>query len=479
VLPTNVIVVVLDSLRRDHIGCFGNDTVDTSAIDDFEADPNTVRFNAAHPEALPTIPARIGMMTGERTLPFHPWQPLLEEHLTISELLRRNGYVTGLVTDNYHMFKPGMNFHRGFDCVRTVRGQEADPYRSAPPTVDIEPYTNADMSQDSLNIQLLEQYLRNTADRDYSNQEEFFAAKVFSEACEWVERNADHDPFFLWVDSFDPHEPWDPPTSYRDRHTNPDYEGADIIHPQYGPDDWINEEESHHVRGRYKEEIEFVDDRLGEFFTVLKSKGLYNDSLIAVVADHGVELGDHGEFGKPPWHVYGEVIDIPLLIKIPDEYDLQSPETVDELVMTHDLSPSLLDCIGLEREQRAMQGRSFYPTMTGDEYESRDVVVTGFHDSEYRCVRDGEWSFISTAKEESNELYYLPDDPTEEVNVREDYPDQASRLRGEIGENVSSKGVNPMSRDTLPTIQERYTSSKREVVSDDVEDRLHDLGYYE
>jgi arylsulfatase A-like enzyme len=130
----DVVVVVLDTLRRDHVGAFGNEWIDTGAIDEFAADPNTVSFTEAYPEAMPTMPIREGLMTGMRTLPYHFWEPLDEEHPTLAELLRREGYVTAIVSDNPHMAKPRMNYQRGFDAFQWIRGQENDKYRTAPAT---------------------------------------------------------------------------------------------------------------------------------------------------------------------------------------------------------------------------------------------------------------------------------------------------------------------------------------------------------
>lgn len=478
------VIVVLDSLRRDHVGWYGNDWIDTSAIDEFAAHPDTVTFTEAYPEALPTIPARSGLMTGQRTLPYRPWQALEDEDITVAELLRKNGYVTGLVSDTYHMNKPGMNFHQGFDGFRWIRGQEADAYRTAPPTVDLESHMKPAM-QGSLNERLLEQYLRNIADRDDDAEEEFFAARVFDEATDWVERNRDHDPFFLWVDSFDPHEPWDPPVSYRGRHADPDYDGPELIDPKYGSIDWLTDEELEHVRGRYAEEVEFVDARLGRFFDALREENLYEDSLIVLLSDHGVQHGEHGSIGKPPGDLYGEVVEVPLLVKPPAEVASERDfrDEVDALVQTNDVAPTLLDLVGFGREAEAMQGSSLVPVMTGERDAVRDAVVTGYHGSEYRCVRDGTWSYIHSPEGERDELYYLDEDPAERNNVVDEYPEVVDRLSAHLGSYITASQTGPMSPNDVKTVQERYESGTDEdedgEVANETEERLRNLGYFE
>jgi arylsulfatase A-like enzyme len=480
----NVVVVVLDSLRRDHVGAYGSEWVETEALDAFAADSNTVTFTEAYPEALPTIPVREGLMTGDRTLPTHFWEPIDDDRTTLPELLRRAGYVTSLVTDNYHMAKPGMNYHRGFDGFRWIRGQENDAFRTAPGTVDLERYVKPEM-EGSLSIRGLEQYLRNTADRD-DDESEFFAAQVFRAAVEWLDRNGDHDPFFLWVDSFDPHEPWDPPPAYRGRYTDPDYDGPDLIKPKDGPTDWLTDDELAHVHGRYREEVEYVDAWFGEFVGALRERELYEESLVVVLSDHGVALGDHGVVGKPPWSLHGEVVELPLFVKLPAgraaDADLQSE--VDALVQTHDVPATVLDLIGLGAESRPMDGRSLAPLLAGDRDRVRDAVVTGFHPHPARCVRDDTWSYVSRPEGMDDGLYRRADDPTEDVNLLGEYPEVAERLDAVLGEWVAPTNEGPFSPQH-PTVMERSAPNERAAalagsdLDEAVEERLSKLGYYQ
>jgi len=136
----NVILIMLDSLRSDHVGCHGNSWIRTPNMDALAGEG--VRFTNAHPEALPTIPVRRAMHTGMRTFPcrgYRPakgdtvlipgWQPIPEEQVTMAEVFRHHGYKTALFASTPHIFKPSMNFHRGFKTWEWIRGQEADRYR--------------------------------------------------------------------------------------------------------------------------------------------------------------------------------------------------------------------------------------------------------------------------------------------------------------------------------------------------------------
>ena len=453
----NVIVICLDSLRKDHVGWYGNDWIETDAIDAFANDSDTVAFTDAYPEALPTIPIRTALMTGQRTLPYRSWQPLEDEDITIADILRRNGYVTSLITDTYHVAKPGMNFHQGFDAFTWIRGQEADAHRTAPATVDLDPYVKPAMEGSRVS-RMLEQYLRNTADRDDTAEEEFFAARVFQAAIDWVERNRDQESFFLWVDSFDPHEPWDPPADYRGRHTDPEYDGPELIHPKCGSVDWMTDDELEHVRGLYAEEVEFVDSWVGEFLDTLEDLGLYEESVILLLSDHGHPHGDHGSIMKTADNLYGELIEIPVFLKPPTDLAAERDfvSIVDSLVQTDDITPTLLDLLNLEREARSMHGKSLVPLIDGEEDAVRDVVVTGYHETEHRCIRDGRWSYIHRPAGRDDELYDLVHDPSEQTDVIAEHPAEAERLASHLGRYFTTG-------QTTGSIQERYETARTPV----------------
>ena len=136
----NVVLVILDSLRKDHLGVYGNDRVRTPNLDAFAGE--SFRFTRAYPESLPTICARRAIHTGRRTFPFKNrvelpgetfppagWQPIPEDQVTLSEPLVAQGYNTVLYSDTQPMFHPSMNFQRGFRVFDWIRGQERDRYR--------------------------------------------------------------------------------------------------------------------------------------------------------------------------------------------------------------------------------------------------------------------------------------------------------------------------------------------------------------
>jgi arylsulfatase A-like enzyme len=427
-----IVCIMLDSWRKDHVGWFDRSRadIDTSAVDAFADDPDTVVFTDAYPEALPTVPIRTSLFTGQRTLPFRAWQPLTDEDRLLQQLLRQHGYVTSLITDTYHLAKPGMNFHQGFDSFEWIRGQEGDNYRVAPHGEDLDDYVGHPSVREQT-----DQYLRNIRDRNDEREAEYFAARVMQRGMEWLEDNRDTEQFFLWLDSFDPHEPWDPPSAYAERYTDPDYDGPHLILPRVGPSEEMSEAEIEHVRGLYAAMVDFTTDWVGRLLEKLKELGLYESTLVILLSDHGEPLGEHGIMRKAGGNLYSELLEIPIFVKPPVELtaDREFVNTADGLVRTDDLPATLLDLVGLEHESNAMHGRSLVPLMEGRRDAVRDTVVTGYHNGTGRCVRDGRWSFVLRPDEDRDELYDLENDPEERANVIEEEPAKADELAAQIG----------------------------------------------
>ncbi len=431
----NIVVIVLDSFRQDHVsvynagvGPFPNiGACQTPNIDAFAGE--ALVFDNAYPEALPTIPIRCQLMTGHRTLPYRGWQPLTGEDIHIAQILSDEGYVCGLISDTYHFRAPGMNYHRNFVSYRWIRGQEYDPYVSAPSKRDINDYVNGNYPDTWR--RRIEQFLANTD--GFTSQEDWFPARVVDEAVAWLEGNRAHDNTLLWIDSFDPHEPWDPPGGF-DTYTNPDYRGPRLIMPMGGPAaDWATPEQIAHIQGLYAGEAAFVDHCLGRLFDSLKTLGYYDDSIILLMADHGHPLSDHGKFLKGADRMYNELLKVPFMVRLPKGEG--GGHRTSAIIQFHDVLPTLLDAIGLGNNTSAMAGQSFLPVLKGDTDNHRESIITGYHHGIDRCTRDKTWSYIQRPEGEPDELYNLAHDPREEHNLIDEHPREALRLAAAFGDH--------------------------------------------
>jgi arylsulfatase A-like enzyme len=117
----NCIFVVADSLRRDHLGCYGNEWISTPNLDAFAAE--SAAMQDAYQSSHPTLPNRQDHFTGRYGFPSYGWGPLPQDKTVLSQILGEAGFLTALIGDTYHMFKEGNWFHRGFSTWRWIRGQ--------------------------------------------------------------------------------------------------------------------------------------------------------------------------------------------------------------------------------------------------------------------------------------------------------------------------------------------------------------------
>ncbi len=434
----NLVLVILDSLRRDHVGCYGNDWIKTPALDALATE--SIRFTNAYPESLPTVQARQSIYTGNRLFPFHDhqshkgdnvrwpgWHPVRETEITMAEILAHAGYRTGLVTDVYHQFKPSMNFHRGFQQFAFIRGQEGDTYASSARMegVDISRVLHPSLAG-TMREKGHRRYLANVSERRY--EEDWFAPQVFREAMHFVEDNR-HDDFCLVVDCFDPHEPWDPPPWYWEPY-DPGYTGQDLIWPPYGPTGDLTRPEIDHIRALYTGEVTMVDKWLGLFLARLVDLALLDDTLLVVLSDHGHSLGEHGVIGKQGDCQYPELVDIIFMIRHPSGEG--AGQVIEDFVYDHDILPTALNQLGIELP-RPVDGRNLWPLIRGE--EPGRPYVTGSM-AEYVRYQDETYRFICRNDGAERQLFVPGNDPELAENQAESRPGVCERLFARIVEDA-------------------------------------------
>jgi len=292
----------------------------------------------------------------------------------------------------------------------------------------------------------LEQYLRNRA--RWRGEGDHFVAQVARAGMRWLEPQEEGDRLFLWLDSFDPHEPWDPPSPYDRMYGDPDYRGRDIIHPVPGPvEGYLTEEELGRVLALYAGEVTLVDRWVGVFLDHVRELGLMEDSLIVFLTDHGEPFGDHGIVRKArPWP-YEELVHIPLIIRHPE--GVGRGRRVDAFVDTTDVAPTILDFLGIRGPAGGrfavwpkMHGHSLLPLMSGEVEKVRDCAVSGHYNRSW-STRDGDWKYIhwlpgAPQTRGKPELYNLRDDPKEKHNLIDEEPKTARALDTKLRKFVES-----------------------------------------
>ncbi len=226
----NIVLVVFDSLRKDCVGLYGTPPwgpVHTPHLDALAAE--ALVLDRAFPESLPTLPTRRALYTGRRVYPFvngdfrlkgdfvgaPGWGPIPEDQPTLAEMLREAGYRTGLIADVYHMFKPS----RRTTGAASTSGPSCAARRPTPPAA-ARRSPGGDRPLAAQGAPDARQGPTSSASACRTcttarREEDYFNARVFTEAVRWLEQNLDADRFFLTVESFDPHEPWFVPEHYR------------------------------------------------------------------------------------------------------------------------------------------------------------------------------------------------------------------------------------------------------------------------
>ncbi len=272
----NFVVIVSDTFRRDHLGCYGNDWIHTPNLDRLASE--SLVFDQARTASFPTVPNRRDVLTGRFTFTYCDWAPLPPDEVVIAEVMGEAGYTTMMILDTPHIVAHGYNFSRGFQGWEWIRGQEHDEWRTSPKDPEL-PCAPEKLRRPDTTVK---QYLRNVSDR--TSEEDYFVARTMRSAMRWLEENRDSKPFFLYVDTFDPHEPWDPPRWYVDLY-DPGYEVEEVIYPNYAPCDYLSEAELKHARALYAGEVSLVDTWVGRLLDRVDELGLRDDTVVIFTTD--------------------------------------------------------------------------------------------------------------------------------------------------------------------------------------------------
>jgi arylsulfatase A-like enzyme len=408
-----------------------------------------------YPESLPTLPARKAIYTGKRVFPFNDdksgetrtgrgdfiadalgapgWSSISDSQDTLAERFNRKKYISALFSDVYHQFKPGYNFTRGFHQWKWIRGQEEDAFLSGPRISDdiLNKYLTS--KEDGINAgtifaqHMMRRFLQNV--RWWRSEADSFPARVFRTAGEWLDMNLDillKGKGFMTVESFDPHEPWYPPYHYiRLYEKDPDWEKGcrKITHSLYGPVSFITEKELKNLRTRYAAEVSLVDTWFGYFINYLKRIGIWDNSIIAVVSDHGHMLGEHGLVAKAANPLGREVADLVAMIRFPEGEG--SGKTCDKFCYHHDIAATLSKVCDVS--DKNMDGKNLLELVRDEEKEYYDHVSIAWGGS--LAVYDGHFWYNGYVWDiEEGSLFDVRKDPNLTNNIISDAPEKAKEL---------------------------------------------------
>ena len=427
----NVVLVIVDTLRADYVGAYGGRAY-TPNIDALAA--RGVRYTRFFPEAMATVPARRSILTGRRVWPFRGWhrypslrntpgwQPIDDPATTFTSALRRAGYWTGYVTDNPYLgysphYQPFRDSFNHFWRIGGVLGRSA-PVGTVTPA-QLHHWLIPELRVPSV-IGRQRRYL---AAGGYANDESrSWAARVFSRAADTLTHAAARQPFALVADTFEPHEPWTPPRHYTEMYGTRDHRGPEPSTALYlRTDDWLSKRRQapvlERMRDLYAAEITMTDHWLGVFLERLRWLGLETNTVIALVADHGILLGDHGWTGKVAAMLHPPLTRVPFILV--DPASGRRGETSDRLAQTHDVGTTLLSAAGV-RAPAGMDGLDLRGR------RRRHLAYGGYANWHY--ARTAELAFISTNRGRGRGLYDLDRDPGERHNLARRHPKKIDEL---------------------------------------------------
>lgn len=434
----NVIIYVSDALRADHLGCYGYDKPISPNLDSFAKEATV--FENAIAQSSWTRPSIASLFTGlapgihgvsnlDDALP--------DEALTIAEILRSDGYHTAAFTSNNNI---GMKFgfNQGF--------------------VDFIDLNEAHLGH----IQLHETH-------NSKNSHEL-SDLIHEHVFDWLAKDR-QDPFFLYVHTWGAHEPYEPPGDFRKRFASGvkhvDVHSAERMNELAARNTRVTENLIEDMISLYDAEIAFSDYNFGALLEELKQKGLYEESLIIFVSDHGEAFYEHKFFGHRN-SLYNEVLNIPFLVKLP-AVNNRKGNRISDLVQHIDILPTILDYIGAEIPEY-LKGTSLTSLLLYQQDEKLSRSIFSYHEVQNQriaSVIEGGWKLIckgETVINDANlELYNIDLDPHEKANVLQENRKMASHLLSLIEEH-EQKNVKKLSPQKI-------------VLGQELQKKLRSLGY--
>lgn len=377
--PQNVIVILLDSLNRHMLGAYGGGEFETPNLDQFAR--RSTRFENHFVGSLPCIPARHDILTGSLDFLWRPWGSIELWERSVVWHLRKAGVTSKLVSDHPHLFETGgENYHTDFSAWDYQRGHESDPWR-----------TRADTSW----LGAPSFGRGHTAYDDsrgwFGGESDFPGPRTMESAARWItQESAEADRFFLFIDEFDPHEPFDTPEPYASMYDD-SWEGPHLIWPPYvvgGVERGIlTQDEARQVRASYGGKLTMIDHWFGKLIAAIDRAGLFDSTAVIVCTDHGHYLGERDTWGKPASPLFEPIAHTPLMIAWPG---MEGGDSSQALTTNVDIFATVCDIFGItDQVQHRVHGRSLVPLLTGTADRIRDWALAGVWGREVHLIAAG------------------------------------------------------------------------------------------
>lgn len=402
----NLVLVSIDTLRADHLTAYGYERSTSPEISRLASEG--ILFEQAFSQSPKTATSHMSLFTGVYP-PAHRvanWgerqvRRLSDDVPTLATLLTRAGYRTEAHTEGGNV-SARLGFDQGFEVYQEHRGAEP----------------------------------------------------VFAGASRALDRFVRHDvgaraPFFLFIHTFEVHDPYVPPVEFADRFVEPSYSG-DIVGSQGeleslagGGNYWARNRvywnrvdrndpaDIQHLKDLYDAEILFVDSQFAAFRQHLRRLDLEDETIVVVLSDHGEEFLEHGGFLHNA--LFQEILHVPLIFRFPANLGLASGRRIQSVVRLVDVVPTLLEVLELPAPEH-IQGESLLPLVEGDETLARPVFSQWLAGGRIVALRDGEWKYIRVKRKE--QLFDLSSDPNESVDLLSARQEVLARLQARVDEII-------------------------------------------
>ncbi|MCP4760897.1 MAG: sulfatase [archaeon] len=378
----NVILILLDSLNKSNIEPYGGH-VETKSLQKL-ADKGVV-FENHFICSAPCMPARRELFSGRKNeFLWKGWGSVEPFDRLLPVEAKRLGATTALVTDHYHYWEGNtgiFGYHENYNYTDLIRGHEHDHATSEPLEAD-EELPNWVKAYMKWRPKHALQYYRNF--KHNKEEKDWMAPKVMQSACDWLDRNHNHEKFFLHIESFDPHEPFHIPEPYRSMYGSynedftcwPPYQNGKMFEKFMKE---ASEEEKDFVRAQYYGKVTMVDRWLGKVFEKMDELNLWDNTMVILTTDHGHALAEPEKKikqyakGHP---IFEDVANIPLIIYHPE---IKGGKKIDNTFSTIvDLRATILDALGAKTTGSVMEdGKSLLPVLYGKKDKIRDYMLYG------------------------------------------------------------------------------------------------------
>lgn len=430
---TNAILITIDGLRADHLGCYGYPRDTTPTLDRLAREGalflQAVSLGGYTPPAFPAI-----MASAFPPVRVEDYRDPLRGETPLAEVLKEAGYQTAAFGSNVYL-SSHFGYNRGFEVYQDYderlaggASRRLDKWL----TTLARPIIKRNNRLYRLSLDLYYSMVSLKRHPPYMT-----AGETNRQPLAWLKKAP--QKFFLWVHYMDTHPPFMPPEAYSGRFL-PDATRTISVRDQVKLSnkwmrntDAMSSKEMELFLSLYDANIRYVDDAVRDLLDYLRQAGRDRDTVLIVAADHGKQLGDRHR----PWRgytLYEYIIRVPLIVYYPPRL---GSAVVRQLVSTLDIAPTIVDMVGVSPPE-SFRGQSLLPVVEGQGVQNGPVVCMAFDaisGERSFAYRTETWKLIAQ-DDGKRELYNLASDPEEAVNLWDAERDMGKALEGKIQEYV-------------------------------------------